>query len=68
MNIRFGDGFPGSTGENLLGRRSGKRSRSDVEDLFVNERQIVKVDFLDALVDLEERVVEGVRMGVSEYP
>ena len=60
--------FPNNTSENLLNRGSGKDSRSRAKNVFVNECQILKVNFFDAFLDLEEGVLKEVGMCVTEYP
>jgi len=67
LGLRYG--FPNNTSENLLlNRGSGKGSRSRTKNVFVNECQILKVNFFDAFLDLEECVLKEVGMCVTEYP
>ena len=68
MDLGLRGMFPNNTSENLLNRGSGKDSRSRAKNVFVNECQILKVNFFDAFLDLEEGVLKEVGMCVTEYP
>jgi hypothetical protein len=69
LNLGPRRGLLNNTSENLpLNRGSGEGSWSRIENVFVDECQILKVNFFDAFLDPEEGVVKEVGMCVTEYP